>query len=126
MNTVSDEERNAQQLNSELYASVLCRSGVEPVRRAIKAGAEVNYRGADGRAVMHHAARFGDAEVVTLLREAGARADIADDLGWLPYESAAEFGHTEMFKQLRQWCKADQQHFQSTKQDSMRPAGRVR
>lgn len=126
MSTVSAEDRNVQQLNSELYASVLCRRGVKPVKEAIEAGADVNYRGADGRTVLHQAASFGDIEVASLLREAGARADVLDDLGWLPYETAAEFGHTDMFKQLRQWCKADQQRFQSTNSESVRPRGRGR
>ncbi|HEX6997743.1 MAG TPA: ankyrin repeat domain-containing protein [Gammaproteobacteria bacterium] len=53
----------------------------EAMRLLLDAGVDVNARGPGGQTVLHRAARLGNAAVVKLLAENGARLDARDDEG---------------------------------------------
>ena len=66
---------------------------------------------------LFHAARFGHAECLRLLLEAGARVRIADELGQLPIHYAAWYGHNECVALLLESSQGSLTTYQTPKSD---------
>ena len=64
-------------------------------------GADANGRDGDGMTALHHAACYGQPELVRLLLGAGALATLADERGRLPLELATDVGVREMLAPSR-------------------------
>ncbi len=72
----------------------------EAAKLLIDAGADLNYRNADGSTALHTAAVFGTTEVARLLIEAGADLNIQNNDGSTPLHAAAFFCRVEIVKML--------------------------
>jgi hypothetical protein len=89
----------------ELGASLnhVCRGKV-----AINEGDDLNERGADGNTALHVAAREGREQIVRLLVEHGADAEVIDVNGKTPAEVAAAAGNDVIAKYLMSAPRSDQ------------------
>jgi ankyrin repeat protein len=58
------------------------------VRRLTRSGADINYRGFHGWTALHLSYRYRYAEIAMFLLSAGAKEDIADNDGILPYDAS--------------------------------------
>ncbi len=74
--------------------------GIEEVRAALDAGADVNRRGAGGESPLLAAVRRGALDIATLLLDRGAEVDRRDDFGNTPLMLAAARGQVEMVRLL--------------------------
>ena len=78
--------------------------GAEAARRSARAllarGARVNERQEGGYTPLHQAAARGDAELVTMLLDAGADPAARTDVGATPGDLAGERGHLELAARL--------------------------
>jgi uncharacterized protein len=83
-----------------LVADAAMERKTEEVRRLVQAGADVNFRQADGATALHWATYHGDAGLAELLLEAGADASAANRNGSTPLWLAASQGDATMIETL--------------------------
>ena len=73
--------RKSQELNRAFLNAIVMRNK-DGIRAALEAGADVNARDAEhDEAAIVLAAKFGDAEIIQLMIDAGAEVDARDDAG---------------------------------------------
>jgi len=72
----------------------------EAAKILIKAGADVNYKNADGSTALHTAAAFGKKEVALILIESGTDLNIKNNEGSTALHTAAFFCHVEIVEAL--------------------------
>jgi uncharacterized protein len=78
---MSKKSRLRKALNRTFLAAIVMRNKDE-IRAALEAGADVNAKDAEhDEAALILAAKFGDAEIIQLLIDAGADVDAPDDMG---------------------------------------------
>lgn len=70
------------------------------MQAVIDAGADANWKDANGRTFLHFAAVNGRADIVDVLLKKGAIADVYDHMGETPADAARIFGFVDIAKTL--------------------------
>jgi ankyrin repeat protein len=73
----------------------------------IDAGADIDRRDADGNALLHHAARFGDLALAEKLVAKGAKTFTHNNDGETPWDVAASWGHDAVAARLQDALRAE-------------------
>jgi len=85
--------------------------GVDGLKEAIDAGADINAQDKDGWTALHLAARHGNSEAVRLLLDNGANPDLVtkpNEDGITALDLAAYYGHTKCADTLRPITRIEQ------------------
>ena len=85
--------------NMELYDATK-KGDIDKVMRALKHGADPNFRGPDGYTPLHIAAHENYPELAKVLIKYGAKVDLKDSYGNTPLHVAAYRGHADVAKVL--------------------------
>lgn len=80
---------------------------IDSLKKFVDAGANVDRRDADGNTLLHHAARFGDLELLEKLVAKGAKTFVHNNDGDSPWDVAVAWGHDGIAARLDAALRAE-------------------
>jgi len=86
--------------NTRLLEAVKVDNDVAAARRALKKGADVNYKGGMDRSMLYYAAYHGNTEMADLLLSYKPDVNVLDEEGFGPLHEAMAKGHIDIAQKL--------------------------